>query len=437
MLFIQVILVAYQSPVARSHASLLPSLKYDLLSKRDKQRKMRHNLVPISLKMIAMTKFKSEVSRKVLIDLARLFGKLSVLSFGGPAVHIAMIENEVVRRRGWLNHQEFLDLLSAANLIPGPNSTELAIHIGYRQGGWLGLCVAGLAFILPATAIVILASWGYVTYQQVPTLAFLLYGIKPMILGVVLHALWGLGKTAVKDRKQVVASFVITVSAMLGANEFFLLFFSGMAFLLMHQWRNKPSLPLLFLHTPLFATVPSPPAGPSVGSIFLSFAKIGSVLYGSGYVLLAFIRTEFVDRLHWLTETQVLDSIAIGQMTPGPVFTTATFVGYLLAGMPGALAGTVGIFLPAFLCVAISAPFIPQLKRSQSFSSFLEGVNIASLALMLNVSFQLGRTAFVDPLTLALGIIGVILMFRFRANPTYLVMGGGAIGIASKWLGFL
>src|SRR3990172_8588687 len=300
----------------------------------------------------------NEANRKKIFELALLFLKLGTIAFGGPAAHIAMMEEEVVKRRGWLDHQQFLDLLGATNLIPGPNSTEMAIHIGLVRAGWKGLIVAGSCFILPAMLIVWALAWLYVEYGSVPEAAWLLYGIKPVILAIVIQALWSLGKSAFKGTLTASAGAAVMFLFFLGLNEIVLLFAAGFAVMglenLRRQWKPGKliafELPTLWISSASVAsssatavTVAMP-----VGLVKLTFffLKIGSVLFCSGYVLLTFLRAHLVERWHWLTDQQLLDAIAIGQFTPGPVFTTATFIGYLLAGSPGAILATVGIFLP-------------------------------------------------------------------------------------------
>lgn len=349
-----------------------------------------------------------------LRELAGLFLKLGTIAFGGPAAHIAMMEDEVVRRRRWLTHQEFLDLLGATNLIPGPNSTELAIHIGRQRAGGAGLLVAGSCFILPAMLIVGVCAWAYVTYGSLPALEGMLYGVKPVIIAVVVQALWGLGKKAVKTTGLGVLGIAAVALSFLGVNELLVLFGIGV-------------LPLLNrLRQRVMSVEPV-----SLALLFVCFVKIGAVLFGSGYVLLAFLRADLVERYEWLTENQLLDAIAIGQVTPGPVFTTATFVGYLLGGTSGALVATVGIFLPAFVFVALSGPLIPKLRQSRYAGAFLDGVNIASLALMAVVTAQLAHAALIDWLTIALGIAGAVALLRFKVNSAWLVLGGALVGWAA------
>ncbi len=348
-----------------------------------------------------------------LRELAALFLKLGTIAFGGPAAHIAMMEEEVVRRRRWLSRDEFLDLLGAVNLIPGPNSTELAIHIGHRRAGFPGLLVAGACFIFPAMLIVMACAWAYVTYGKLPQAEAILYGVKPVIIAVVLQALWGLGKSAVKSNSLALLTVLSVAAAFLGINELLILLVAGIAMLLQ---KKAPGATLAV-------------AAFGIPKMFFSFLKIGSVLYGSGYVLLAFLRSEFVERHGWLTETQLLDAIAVGQITPGPVFTTATFIGYILGGPTAALVATAGIFLPAFFFVAISGPLIPRLRKSPGASAFLDGVNVASLALMIVVTFQLASAAIVDWTTIALAIGAGFLLLRYKINSAYLVATGAAVGL--------
>jgi chromate transporter len=386
-------------------------------------------------------------SETSLGELARLFLKLGTIAFGGPAAHIAMMEEEVVRRRRWLDHERFLDLLGATNLIPGPNSTEMAIHIGLVRAGWRGLVVAGSCFILPAMLIVWILASLYVRYGSLQEATFLLYGIKPVIIAIVVQALWGLGKSAVKGPLTALIGAAVLVLFFLGTNEIFLLFAAGFVAMavenLWRRWKQGTraliALPILF--SMFFGSVDAssaiamtPVVPVSLLKLTLFFLKIGSVLFGSGYVLLAFLRADLVDRWHWLTDQQLLDAIAIGQFTPGPVFTTATFVGYVVAGSSGAILATIGIFLPAFVFVLISSPFIPKLRSSPWASGFLDGVNVASLGLMAAVTWQLGRAAVIDWFTAVLALISAVLVFRLKINSAWLVLGGGIIGLVSKLL---
>ena len=372
-----------------------------------------------------------------LRDVIRLFLRLGFTAFGGPAAHIAMMRDEVVRRRKWLTDQEFLDLVGATNLIPGPNSTEMAIHVGYRQAGRAGLIAAGAAFILPAMLMVLILSWAYVRFGGTPKAAWLLYGVKPVIIAVVVQALWGLGRTAVKGWLAAVVGAASLALYFIGINEIALLIGAGLTVMIV-RGVARPRLDMLAVAAGITATAATAIAGTipiTLPTLFLIFLKIGSVLYGSGYVLLAFLRSDFVLRLGWLTDRQLLDAVAIGQFTPGPVFTTAIFIGYVLAGVPGAVLATVGIFLPAFVFVAASTPYIPRLRRSPLAAALLDGVNVASLALMAGVAWQLGRAAIVDSLTATLAAAALLILMRFRVNSAWLVLGGALVGLVVRMLG--
>lgn len=360
-----------------------------------------------------------------LRELALLFLRIGCVAFGGPAAHIAMMEEEVVRRRGWLTREEFLDRLGATNLIPGPNSTEMAIHIGHRRAGWPGLLVAGACFILPATLMVALLAWGYVRHGRLPAVAGILYGLKPVMIAILVQALWLLGRTAVKSAGLAILAAAGLVASLLHVHELAVLLGSGAV-----AWLARaPRRPAVAAVVPGLAVAGAATASPGVASVFLLFAKIGSVLYGSGYVLIAFLRADLVERLRWLTPGQLLDAVAVGQITPGPVSTTATFVGYLVAGWPGAAAATLGIFLPAFLFVAASGPLVPRLRRSPGASAFLDGVNVASLALMAAVAYPLGRAALVDLPTLALALTAAALLLLARISSVWVVALGALVGL--------
>lgn len=371
-----------------------------------------------------------------LRELAFLFLKLGTIAFGGPAAHTAMMQDEVVRRRAWLSQEEFLDLLGAANLIPGPNSTELAIHIGYRRAGWPGLIVAGTCFILPAMLIVMAFGWAYLKYGRLPAAEGLLFGVKPVIIAIIAQALWRLSRTAVKSNLLAAFTVLAVTACFLGINELVVLFLSGLLIALVrasHQsqhGRLNGFVPVLGITSSAAAATTTAAVMPfNVGLLFFFFFKVGAVLFGSGYVLLAFLRTDLVERWGWLSENQLFDAIAVGQITPGPVFTTATFIGYILGGPGSALLATIGIFLPAFLFVAISSPFIPKLRQSPVAGGFLDGVNVASLALMFVVTWQLGAVALVDWQTVTLAVIAMILLLRWRTNSFWLVLGGAGVGL--------
>ncbi len=352
-----------------------------------------------------------------------------------------MMEDEVVRRRRWMSRERFLDLLGATNLIPGPNSTEMAIHVGYDRGGWAGLLVAGTCFIVPAVVIVTIIAWVYVRFGQLPEVTGILYGVKPVILAIIFQALWGLGRTAVKTPFLGCVALLTAALNFGGVDELLMLLLGGTLAAarrsVASDWRDHvrtmtivlllsgAAAALIFLIPHLVRT------GKiefSLQALFLYFLKVGSVLYGSGYVLLAFLQSDLVGNWQWLTSAQLLDATAVGQVTPGPVFTTATFIGYLLGGTAGAIVATVGIFLPAFFFVAASGPLIPRMRRSVIAGAFLDGLNVASLALMAVVTWHLGRAAVFDLPSALLAVAGAVLLFRFRLNSAWLVLGGGLAG---------
>ena len=382
------------------------------------------------------------VRKSSLKEIAFLFLKLGSIAFGGPAAHIAMMEAEVVRRRRWLSRWEFLDLLGATNLIPGPNSTELAIHIGHRQAGWPGLLVGGSCFILPAVFIVSAFAWAYAHYGSLPEVAGILHGVKPVMIAIILQALWGLGRSALKTRFLGMVAVAGVALSFLRIHELLILLGCGMGVALQAgiiSRKRGPGLASFFSGSPLALASTGGVAGSvtttvsfSLWPLFLFFLKVGSVLFGSGYVLLAFLHADLVDRWHWLSESQLLDAIAIGQATPGPVFTTATFIGYVLGGAPGATVATLGIFLPAFLFVAASGPLVPRLRRSLTAGAFLDGVNAASLALMTVVTWQLARATLIDPMSVLLLAVSLILLARFHFNTTWLVLGGALVGLLAR-----
>ena len=378
--------------------------------------------------------------REALRELAVLFLRLGTLAMGGPAAHIAMMEDEVVRRRRWMTHERFLDMLGVCNLIPGPNSTEMAIHIGQLRAGFAGLVVAGACFIIPAAAIVLVIAWMYVRFGTMPQAVGLLYGIKPVIIAVVLQALWGLGRTAIKSRFLAVLAIVALIASLLDVNDMIVLLGGGLVMLAIRAVEDRAEARATFAAIPVAARasgakgaalVAAAIAVPfSLATLFLFFLKVGAVLFGSGYVLLAFLRTDLVDRLRWLTEAQLLDAVAVGQITPGPVFTTATFIGYILGGFRGAVVATIGIFLPSFFFVSISGPLIPHLRRSPLAGAFLDGVNVGAWALMAAVTLFLARAAVIDLTTMLLAISSAVVLIRYRVNSAWLVLGGGLIGLA-------
>jgi chromate transporter len=390
-----------------------------------------------------------------LQELARLFLKLGLTAFGGPAAHVAMMEDEVVRRRGWLTREKFLDLLGASNLIPGPSSTELVIHIGRERAGWPGLLVAGSCFIVPAALLSLALAWGYVRYGTLPATGNALYGVKPVVVAIVLQALWTLGRAAVRSRIMAAAAVVATAAAFAGVSPLLLLVAAGattsaLRMITTSARGGTQGGAALFIGgasgaggagggasraLPLGATAAAGTAAVAafgLWPLFLFFLKTGAVVFGSGYVLLAFLRADLVERWHWLTQAQLLDAIAVGQVTPGPVFTTATFIGYLLGRVPGAAVATIGIFLPAFALVALSGLVLPRLRRSPTAGAFLDGVNVASLALMADVTWHLGRATIVDPITATLALGSALVLLRFRTRPAWLVLAGALVGVATR-----
>lgn len=380
-----------------------------------------------------------------LKEVIRLFTRLGFTAFGGPAAHIAMMRTEVVQKRQWVDDEEFVDLMGATNLIPGPNSTELAIHLGYRRAGILGLVAAGVCFIAPAMLIVMALAWAYVCYGSLPATAGLLYGMKPVVVAIVLQALIGLAKSTLNSRAAIVTGLLalgLSLSGFVG--ELWLVFVPGLVFAASaaRNETEKSGIRRLLITVAAVgglvvisfgvATFALSKAPLTLGSIFLAFLKVGSVLYGSGYVLLSYLNTDLVARLGWLTKGQLLDAVSVGQFTPGPVFTTATFIGYLLAGVPGALLATLGIFLPSFLFVAASAKWLGELRKSATTKAFLIGVNAASIGLMGAVLLKLGQAAIVDISTCLIGLVSIGILLRWKPNSVWLVLGGALIGFLLK-----
>lgn len=381
-----------------------------------------------------------------LREVILLFLRMGLTAFGGPAAHIAMFRDELVTRRKWVTDNEFLDLLAATNLIPGPNSTEMAIHLGYKHAGWKGLIAAGAAFIFPAFMIVLAIAVLYERYGTTPTAEALLYGIQPVIIAVILQAVWGLSRAAIKSWLLGLVAVAVFGLYFLNINELLLLFAGGLLVMVIANGRRlmqggggsswqlwfpfpfgKDVLPRIFILAHEAAPI-------TASTLFLTFLKIGAVLYGSGYVLVAFLQTEFVERLGWITSGQLLDAVAIGQFTPGPVFTTATFIGYLVAGVPGAVVATIGIFLPSFIFVAITNPFIPRMRRSPWLAALLDGVVASSLGLMAAVTVDLARQSIVDIATILITISAAVLLLRYRINSTWLIIGGAVVGLAVSQL---
>ncbi len=375
--------------------------------------------------------------RGPLAEVAALFLRLGFTAFGGPAAHIAMMRDEVVRRRRWVTEQQFLDMLGVCNLIPGPTSTEMAIYLGYRRAGWRGLVLGGGLFILPAMAIVLAIAWAYVRFGTTPGAAALLYGIKPVIIAIILQALWGLGRAAVKGPLLAGMGVAVTALFLLGANPIALLLGGGavaaLAYFARHRLEGGGSAAMMLpLSLPsLGSALVAGGVAFSLGTLFLTFLKIGAVVYGSGYVLLAFLRDDLVNKLGWLTDRQLIDAVAVGQFTPGPLFTTATFIGYVVGGVPGAVVATIAIFLPGFVLIAALYPIAPRLRESPWTGAFLDGVNVAAVGLIAGITVQLGQAALIDVLTVVLAVVAVGVLVRFKVNSAWLVLGGAIVGLLS------
>ena len=375
--------------------------------------------------------------RTYLKEVALLFLRIGATSFGGPAAYIAIMQRETVRNRRWLNEQEFLDMIGATNLIPGPNATEMAMYLGLVRAGWLGYTAAGLLFILPAILATLALAWVYVSYSSLPQVGWVLYGVKPIVIAIVVQSLWDLGRKAVKGWLTAVVGSGVIIFYLVGLNEIALLF-AGAALVLLFQGGRRllkasPSAMLLAPLLKLPLAVLSAGAVPfSQMTLFLTFLKISSVLYGGAYVLLAFFNSEFVVRLGWLTHQQLLDAIAVGQITPGPFASSSAFVGYLMGGLPSALLATLAFYLPSFFFTALVSRILPWLRKSWWSGAFLDGVNVAALGLMVGVTWQLGRAGVVDWFTILLTVIALFLVFRSRINSAWLILGSALLGVVYK-----
>jgi chromate transporter len=377
-------------------------------------------------------------SRSLLTELAAVFLKLGTIGFGGPAAHIAMLEDEIVARRQWLSQSQFLDLIGLTNLIPGPSSTELVIYIGYLRAGWWGLIVAGVCFILPAMAIVWgLAIW-YDRSQTIPEIIAIFAAIKPVVVVLTIQATWKLGRSAIKNIPTGVAGIVsICLFGIFDINTLIVLLVAGfgvIAWQNCRDWNKRLSvLWLSKIELPALAIFPVIVSHPSSLDIFTIFLKIGATIYGGGYVLLAFLQPELVAKTHWLTSTQLLDAIAIGQVTPGPLFTTATFIGYLIAGHQGAIAATIGIFLPSFIFVALLIVLASKLRTSGYFRSWLDGVNTGAWGTIVVVAYRLGMSTLINWQSIAIATICWVLIWRWRINAIWLISGGAIIGLLGQF----
>jgi chromate transporter len=362
-----------------------------------------------------------------LIEVARLFLKLGLIGFGGPAVHIAMMQEEVVKKRKWMSEQHFLDLVGATNLIPGPNSTEMTMHIGRERAGWRGLLVAGCCFIFPAVIITAFIAWLYQKYGQLPEVQPFVYGIKPAIIAVVVSLMIGLGTKALKTVELGIIGVLAAVAVLAGLNEMYVLFGAGFLGVAIHLIRREDKkingfFPFVLLQ------ITNPVINLSDTKLFFIFLKIGAILYGSGYVLFAFLDAELVSK-GWLSKQQLTDAIAVGQFTPGPVFSSATFIGWQIGGITGAMLATIGIFLPSFLFVALLDPLIPRLRKSKIMSAFLDTVNIVSIAIILSVIVEIGRSTLLDWRTITIAVISFAVTFYFKKlNTAFIIFGGAALG---------
>lgn len=369
-------------------------------------------------------------SRSSLAEIATVFLRLGFVAFGGPAAHIALMEDEFVRRRKWLSREEFTDRVGAVGLLPGPSSTELAIYLGELRGGLPGLVVAGISFVLPATVIVSLLAWAYVRYGSVPQVAGLLVGVKPVVVVLIAQAVWSLGRTALKSREMAFLAAVVLGLAAMRVSAIALLIGTGVAWTVTRRFEGARAANTGMLV--VTSSAGSAGAAGAIGmvSVFLYFLKVGAVLFGSGYVLLALLQADLVERLHWLSQTQLLDAIAVSQGTPGPFFTVATFIGYVLAGWRGAALATLGMFLPAFVFVAVTAKILPRLRQSPWAGAFLDGVNAAAVALMAFVDFQFARETLLNLPAMTIAVVAGVLLFRYHVNSAWLVLLGAVAGVA-------
>jgi chromate transporter len=367
-------------------------------------------------------------------DLLRLFLFFGLTAFGGPAAHLVSMQRECVERRKWVSRERFLDLVGACNLLPGPGSTQVAMALGYSRAGWLGLLVAGICFILPASLATLGLAWAYVHFGNLAQMQGLLYGAKPVMVAIVGQAIWNLGRTAFRSRLLALAGMACFAAALAGVAPIVVLLASGGLVLLSARFRSRQAAVQGFVSLSLGLGGASA-GGSSLASIFLVFLKLGVVVFGSGYVLLAFLKDDLVDRLHWVTLPQLLDAVTAGQVTPGPVFATATFLGFLVRGWAGAVLATVAIFLPSFFMAAAVGALAARIRSSPMAGAFLDGVNVAAVALMGWVALVLGRASLVDFWTTGMSLVSVVLLIRFRLNATWLILGGAALGILLKAIG--
>ena len=367
--------------------------------------------------------------KKKLTEVAIVFLRLGCFAFGGPAAHIAMMEDEVVHKRKWMDRQHFLDLIGATNLIPGPNSTEMTMHCGHERAGILGLFVAGACFIFPAVVITGILAWFYTSYGQLPEVAPFILGIKPAVLAIIASAILKLGKKALKSWEIAIIGVLVLTVSLLGVNEVIALVSAGILGTLFFYSKSKlisapKSIAPLFLFKISTATL----IKLSSLKIFWTFLKVGAILYGSGYVLFAYLDAELVTK-GWLTRLELMDAIAVGQFTPGPVLSTATFIGYQLGGFWGAITATLGIFLPSFLFVLILNPLVPKMRKSKVLGYFLDSVNIAAVAIMLSVLYVMSLDTLTDWKAVLIALISTVVIFGMKKiNPMWVILGGSVLG---------
>ena len=375
----------------------------------------------------------NSLDRSRLGEIAKAFLRLGFVAFGGAAAHIAMMEQEFVQRRKWLTREEFVDRVGAVSLLPGPSSTELAIYLGQLRGGVAGLLIAGCSFILPSAVLVGFLAWVYQRYGSAPQIGALLFGVKPVVVALIAQAVWSLGRVALKSVELGVLGAVVLGLAAWHVSAIALLIGAGVAWIVTERFGGKQGSAVGA--GGILAQTGASTAGvsiPAVAGVFLYFLKVGAVLFGSGYVLLALLRADLVERLHWLTENQLIDAIAISQGTPGPFFTVATFVGYVISGWRGAVLATFGMFLPAFVFVAVTAKYLPKLRKSPTAGAFLDGVNAAAVALMAFVGWQFARETLFSVPAIVIAVIAVVLLMRYQVNSAWLVLGGAVTGIVLR-----
>lgn len=389
--------------------------------------KMRHNRA-------TMNDVKNVRRKNRLGEIAAAFLRLGFIAFGGAVAHIAIMEEEFVRRRKWLSREEFVDRVGAVNLLPGPSSTEMTIYLGYVRGGFAGLVVAGASFILPSALMMVTFAWIYLRYGSLPQIAGVLWGVKPVVVVLIAQAVWSLGKTVLNSRELMVIAAIVLGLAAKKVSTLPLLIGTGVAWIVADRFGQKADgsqAAIGAVSGAGTAVTVVTAAAATIGGVFFYFLKIGALLFGSGYVLLAVLREDLVTRLHWVSESQLMDAVAVSQATPGPFFTVATFLGYVLSGWKGAWLATVGMFVPAFVYVAATANFLPRLRKSPTASAFLDGVNAAAVALMAFVGFQFARQSVMSPLAAAIAVASAVLAFRYKVNSAWLILGGAVVGLVS------